>query len=100
MTTSNTKLAREQKDVLPDWRAYAQKRGIEIMDNEKTVIVFKEFANTVEFALSVASPNEKKFRRKVGQYFALSRFLDGYTVKMDRFDFYAWKDEMGFSWPV
>ena len=81
----NTKLTVAQKSRLKEYKEFSPAT---LMDNGETVIAFQEKGNTVEFALSIMSPNEKKFRRKVGQYHALERFTFDYVVKMKKEDFY------------
>jgi hypothetical protein len=82
---SNSKLTPYQKAELVDMKltTYA-----ELVNNGETTIAYKERGNIVEFSMSVMSPNEKKFRRKVGEYFALIRFDLNQTVKMSRHDFF------------
>jgi hypothetical protein len=63
--------------------------SVKLVNNQQTTIAFQEKGNTVEFALSVMSDNEKKFRAKVGEYNALMRFEVGQTVAMNKFDFYT-----------
>ena len=60
-----------------------------LVENGETTIAFRDRGNTVEFALAVMSPDEKKFRAKVGEYHALMAFDCGCTVKMARDDFHA-----------
>ena len=59
-----------------------------LVQNDGTTIAFIERGNTVEFSLSVCSPDEKKFRAKVGEYHALMAFEHGETVKMRTVDFF------------
>lgn len=84
---SNTKLNPFQKGMLKGLREM-QSGAVEIcnLDNQ-TVIAWRDRGNTVEFALSVMSPDEKKFRPKVGEFYARTRFDNGETVKMLREDF-------------
>lgn len=82
---SNSKLDPAQKQGLADMKRYHV--GVRLINNGKTTIAFLEKGNTVEFALAVMSVDEKKFRRKVGEYHALLRYTTGQTVKMDRLDF-------------
>lgn len=62
--------------------------GVTLKNNRETTIAFREKGNTVEFALSVMSPEETKFRRKVGEYYALDRYNTGQTAYMKKVDFY------------
>ena len=85
---ANTKLTAEQKAELKTMRVGAMQYGVTVVNlDNKTTIAYKVLGNTVEFALSVMAPTEKKFRPKVGEYFALSKFLDSQIVRMDKFDF-------------
>lgn len=90
---SNTKLGKFDKEILRAMKDENPK--ITLSNNMETTIAFKESINTVEFALSVMSPNEKKFRRKVGEYWAMIRFNEGVTVKMAKHDFYVLMGELG-----
>jgi hypothetical protein len=83
---SNTKLLDFQKFDLEVLRAL--QKDVKIVNNGKTTIAYRVLPNTVEFSLSVASPDEKKFRAKVGEFCARSRMDSGETVKMRKADFY------------
>lgn len=86
---SNTKLNSLQKSVLKDMKIEALEKGIQWADNEETTIAFVLKGNTIQFAISVTSPDEIKFRRKVGQYHAISRLMwDGEYTVMNTSDFY------------
>lgn len=86
--TSNTKLTAEEKAELKEMKIAAENDNVHVINlDNKTVIAYSVKGNTVEFSLAVMSPDEKKFRVKVGEYHALSRFELGYTVKMDKEDF-------------
>ena len=82
---SNTKLTTEQKRLLK--LRMVNCKGVTLVNNGKTTIAYIRKGSTVEFALSVASPDEKKFRRKVGEYYALGRIYGGASVKMAVCDF-------------
>lgn len=83
---SNTKLTQDQKTFLKELKAKLP--NVKVRNNGYTTIAYMDRGNTVEFAVSVAAPNEIKFRRKVGEYYAILRFNYKVTVKMDRKDFY------------
>ena len=83
---ANTKLNAGQKEFLKTIKARNPK--VTLCNNGQTTIAYMDRGNTVEFSLSVAAPTEKKFRRKVGEYFALLRFNDQETVKMASIDFH------------
>ena len=84
---SNTKLLDSEKSLLKEMRMY--QKGVTVVNNGKTTIAYREFPNTVEFSTSVSSPDEKKFRPKVGEFYARDRMDHGVTVKMDKNDFDA-----------
>ena len=77
MNQSNTKLTAEEKEMLVEMK-------IEFADLGGEVFYFPEHGLTIamlpagevtQVATSVSSPNEKKFRRKVGAYKAVSRLM-------------------------
>jgi hypothetical protein len=85
---ANTKLTAEQKSELRDMLELAEARGIKVIcDNKRNTLAYRRRGNTTEFAISVKAPNEKKYRRKVGKYWALLRFLYGHKVAMNSNDF-------------
>ena len=84
---ANTKLDSQQKAHLKEMRA--NNPNVVLANNGQTTIAYQDKGNTVEFALSVAAPTEKKFRRKVGEFHAMYRFdYLNTTVKMADTDFY------------
>lgn len=93
---SNTKLSMWAKESLNahienmGYTGYAHK----LVHNRCTTIAYTERGNTVEFSLSVASPDEKKFRPRVGAFYALDRFECGQTVKMKKEDFQGMLENM------
>lgn len=91
---SNTKLFNCEKKALAAMRE--GQKNVNIVNDEKTTIAYREFANTVEFALAVSSPGEEKFRAKVGEYYARNRMDNGKTVKMDTLDFFAMLETVYF----
>lgn len=84
---SNTKLLEFQKELLEEMRE--TQKDVKTVTDGKTTIAYREFPNTVEFALAVSSPDEKKFRAKVGEYHARRRLDDFESVKMAKNDFYT-----------
>jgi hypothetical protein len=97
---ANTKLTPEQKLNLKQLRV-DQDGGVQIINlDNKSTMAWQFKGNTVEFALSVMSPDEKKFRPKVGEYIARSRFDNGETVKMDRGDFGAMCEAVWEAYPL
>lgn len=94
---SNTKLNDAQKENLREMRKYQDVQVLPL--DYKTTIAFMPRGNTVEFALSVMSYNEKKFRPKVGEYFARCRFENGETVKMEKHDFMLMCEHVWDAYP-
>ena len=86
--TSNTKLIAHQKLIWKTLRAYALGQGRTIANNGRTTMVYQGKGHCVEFSIAVASPDEAKFRIKVGEYIALRRFADGERVAMQADNFY------------
>ena len=74
--TSNTKLTPDQKFILKDLKHLAKMRGIELANNGQTTVAYVIKGNTIRFSTSVMSEDETKFRRKVGEYYALIRLMD------------------------
>lgn len=95
MTQSNSKLTNCEKMALRDMKIDFSE--VKLANNERTTFAFNQTLNTVEFSLAVASKTEKKFRRKVGEYLAFVRYLEGKTVKMDKEDFYDMLENMGMT---
>ncbi len=83
---SNSKLTKAQKQALRTLRAYFLADGGQLASlAPMTVAYMPTGTNTAEISTSIASPNEKKFRRKVGEYHALMRyFVDGRTVSVPK----------------
>ena len=95
---ANTKLTRDEKSDLATLKM--DNPTINFYTNEETTVAFKANpnCNTVEFSLSVKSPDEVKFRRKVGEYIAIERFLNGHTVKMGKANFYKMLEAFDSFW--
>ena len=102
MTVSNSKLDQYENDQRKIIKAEFKKDGGHVVNDGVTTIAYLQVsANLVEFATSICSPDEQKFRRKVGEFYALERFEVGYTVKMRLFEFRAMMyDVYGFSCPA
>ena len=81
----NTKLNADQKSTLKALlNAYKVSTGFGIMHDFRTTVVFRESGDFVEFTTSTMGKSEKKFKRKVGQYYALCRLDEGFTVKLPK----------------
>jgi len=85
---SNTKLDPTQKSILKGMKIEARAMGIKWANNGETTVAFKPMGNTVRFAMSVKSPDETKFRAKVGEYHSISRLMwDFESTVMNTSDF-------------
>ena len=77
--SSNSKLTPEQKISRKVMlRAVVNRGGRVYSDGRVTLCLIPEFAGSrmMRVSVSVISPDELKFRRKVGEYHALSRMFD------------------------
>ena len=77
--SSNTKLARGDKFLLKEFKRGNPEASFGVSeDGRVTVLVVPHPSlNMGHFTVSVASENEKKIRRKVGEFEALRRYWDG-----------------------
>lgn len=96
---SNTKLDATQKSMLKDIKKEAKQNGIKWVNNGETTIAYKYMGNTVRFAMAVRSPDETKFRRKVGEYLAITRLMwdDKYTIMRTPDFIYMLETDMGID---
>ena len=87
--TSNTKLSPDQKAILREMLNDACLNRVHVVNlDDVTTIAYQDNGQTVKFSLAVMAQDEKKFRAKVGQYHALTRFIHGdQYVTMNRADF-------------
>ena len=90
---ANTKLSPECKAILKELRENFKGK---LKFSGDTTIAYFEAGNTVIFSLAVASPDEKKVRRKVGEYLALTRLDQGQSVAMRSWDFFNMLDDIFF----
>ncbi len=83
-TQSNSKLTKEQNQERKEMKAVAiENCGAFVFsfpDQGVTVVVQRTGEDRGVFAVSLESENERKFRRKVGEFHALNRFHDGTTL--------------------
>jgi hypothetical protein len=70
---SNTKLNSAQKEILRDFKAEMPK-NMAFGQSGRVTVLAQITGNVVKFSTAVASPDEKKIRRKVGQYYAAGRW--------------------------
>lgn len=95
---SNSKLTKEQKETRKVHKAALVTQGGAIVtssDGSVTLAFVPEFhgSRMLAVGVSVASPNEQKIRRKVGEYHALDNLMFGNTIKVpDGVDMYALAD--------
>ena len=81
----NTKLSTHQKIVRKSLlNANKASTGFGLVHDFRTTVVFVESGDFVEFTASTMGKSETKFKRKVGQYYALERFAPGLTVKLPK----------------
>lgn len=87
---SNTKLTKDQKEQLKDMLVdFPHVQFATNMDN--LVCAYFQDGNVVRFAFSVKSPNEKKFRLKVGKLNAMQKVLpewDNESTILPEMDFF------------
>jgi len=95
---SNSKLTKEQKEARKVRKAAIVAQGGAIVtsfDGRVTLAFVPEFQGSRMLAVgvSVASPNERKIRAKVGEYHALDNLMFGNAIKVpDGVDMYALAD--------
>jgi len=77
MNQSNTKLTAEEKETLVEMKIEFEELGGEVFyfPNHSLTIAMIPAGDVTRVATSVSSPNEKKFRRKVGAYKAINRLV-------------------------
>lgn len=80
MAQSNSKLTKEQKAELKELKAYYGKRFGFGAAGRVTVVCKRISSDLVRFSTSVASRDEMKIRRKVGEWHALDRMESGEAV--------------------
>ena len=103
MTQSNTKLDRAQKEdrkqlmeMLPEGARF------EYSPDNRFVFLVVPAGRVDHWHAAIASPNEKKYRRKVGEYLALCRWSDDIYMVMPKgawpeFDEYSDTAYIGFT---
>lgn len=88
MNQSNTKLDKVDRDDRKQMLFEIERLGGALFSFPDcgafgvTVLCVPQFENSrmMQVAVAVASPNEQKFRRKVGEYVALCHWFDGNTI--------------------
>lgn len=94
---SNTKLFLHEKAYLKELKQEAKLLGIKLANNGETTIAYSFKGTTVKFSTAVMSCGELKFRRKVGEYHALTRLMeyDNFVV-LSKYDFESMLDVLEF----
>ena len=82
---ANSKLNAAEKSILKDM--VKTNPNVQFAEMGKTTIAFQRVGKLVKFATAVRADNEIKNRRKVGKYWAISRFDAGQTVFMPHYQF-------------
>ena len=81
MNASNSKLNKAQKQKLKAFKAANPKAIFTSFANGVTLLsVANSSYSGGQFSVSIASPNEKKLRRKVGEFHAAMRFECGESL--------------------
>lgn len=79
---SNTKLTKAQKAELREFKLNYMTDNMAFATCGPVTVLVQVTGNVVHFATSVSSPDEVKFRRKVGEYCAMERLLARQTAFM------------------
>ena len=80
---SNSKLSSEQKQELRTMRNYLSDFSVFHFPNMRVTVVIRERGESMgDFGVSICSNSELKFRKKVGEYHALSRVWEGKGMPM------------------
>lgn len=77
---SNTKLTKEQKSILRDMKAEYPHVNF-ATDGDQVTCAFYHEGDNVRFAFSIMSPDEIKFRRKVGELHAMEHVLPDFNAQ-------------------
>jgi hypothetical protein len=82
---ANSKLNQDEKTILKD--LVKANPGVRFEHTGKTTFAFQRVGKLVKFATAIRADNEVKNRRKVGKYWAITRFDAGQTALMRESDF-------------
>lgn len=75
---ANSKLTREQKGYRKEYISCLKEcAGVIVQNGYVTCVLRRTGERMGEFSVAIASPDEQKFRRKVGEYMALYRWMHG-----------------------
>jgi hypothetical protein len=81
---SNSKLSKEQKDWLKNVKVYFP--SIKLVAYGRVTFAYSLTEHKGCVSWSISSDKEIKIRAKVGQYYALKRFLEGRTSPMEHWN--------------
>lgn len=84
---SNSKLTNQEKYFRKE--AILLNPGLQLFSFPEmgvTVAIQETGMNMAAFSVSIASDSEQKFRRKVGEYVAIKRMLDGQVLPVVKYD--------------
>jgi hypothetical protein len=82
---ANSKLNQDEKTILKD--LIKSNPQVRFEHTGKTTFAFQRVGKLVKFATAIRADNEVKNRRKVGKYWAITRFEYGQTALMRESDF-------------
>lgn len=75
---ANSKLTREQKEYRKEFISRLKKcAGVVVQYGNVTCVLLRTGECMGDFSVAIASPDEQKIRRKVGEYMALYRWVQG-----------------------
>lgn len=89
---SNTKLNQTEKEILREFKAEMPK-NMAFGQSGRITVLAQITGNVVKFSTAVASPDEKKIRRKVGQYLAFCRWDNDQFAVMPAMSGDSWTAE-------
>ena len=92
---SNSKLTQDQKTFLKESKK--EDKTLKFVNNGKTTFAYHRNNKLVIFATSIMSDDEMKFRRKVGEFYALSRLASGECSILEYYDFISLLEIMGID---
>ena len=95
MPISNSKLTPKEKSALKALRAALADVAVAHFPAWGLTLAYRSSGSCMEFSTACCSPSEKKYRKKVGAWFALDRFDAHETSKMPFDTFFEFLDMLG-----
>ena len=95
MTQSNSKLIKGQKADLKAFKK-AKPKAVFAASGRVTVCLRRTGTHTAVMSTAISSVDEKKIRRKVGEYYAACRMSSGYSVPVG-IDGYSELEDMAYQ---